>query len=1067
MDIITRSGSQIDSADNWNRVRGTSQCPICGCAGRSNDTMGCSVRVDRSFVYCGNKRINHATAEGCTGSKNGGGQWLYRYQEVEPGFEYQKLPPLLKPSLIVPMQRWRDLAETAYLCDREQHITRLSEDLGVPTFALDDLRFGYLSRIDWEKELGNRWAIPCDAWCCPERDALGQVLGVLARMTEPDKKGKSKKAVTGSGRALYYSDKLLSTDGPTVKIDSEEVQPILIPEGPTDTAALLSISVPAVGRMNCTHGVDDPGKPPQFLKKMFSETTRQPVILCDNDPPNEHGNRPGFDGGVATAQKLANALRRPVYWAMPPDDAKDARSWLNDNLPNAADLSREYLEPIGTGFLAVLEYHRVDPEGLKVLPYETPDGLETDLDTLRDQLAQDRIESLDGNDINLSRVPCGGGKSHADKIALSLMNGADHRTVFIVPTHENVQAALKEYQEVMPAMVAWPRIDESTCQKFHAVERSRKLGLSPGRSCCVGCEHLEGCKYKQLAHHAKDANHLIITRAMATYQPDLLRNRDYLSVHEDVVDLFKGHVKVNPEKLDLIGAMLLSAADKEEAKEVVDHFMIQWLRSLEQLAVWLQSECEKIKKGEHPTQTLDMPQRFENIPENWEMKLSRLAQGVMTDMSLRHIVKINRDAATLLYLLAEGRVDQLVLQVDKPGRDKQKDKDDVPLDPDVNNVYIVATWDQQDLPPKPTKWIADATLRPELIETLTQQTVIDKTPPGRLPHYHSLRQLTWDVTQRTTAKSVAAMLLAIVDVHKDHSRFGLITHQKHVKALFTEKGSSRDELDDETRALFHKVVYFGQGPDRADNSWYQDCDFLIVLGTPRPNPSDTMTRLIVMGDLESATDPDRGSWAERNWTGATADDERFMVPAKGYDHPAWRQAYEDITHASLIQASGRTRSILEDGIPGLVCTNENLGKHLHLVDHGQYQMVTRAVSDAALAVSHCEPTPIVNITIGGRTQREGASTSQIADRLGIQPPGASKLLKRAAAAGRIFRAPTRKGGWLSHHREMSYRRAEQKAEQKAAHELMVGMAILLAMRQAATEVLLPDLPVQQVETVAV
>ena len=174
------------------------------------------------------------------------------------------------------------------------------------------------------------------------------------------------------------------------------------------------------------------------------------------------------------------------------------------------------------------------------------------------------------------------------------------------------------------------------------------------------------------------------------------------------------------------------------------------------------------------------------------------------------------------------------------------------------------------------------------------------------------------------------MLLAIVDAHKECSRFGLITQQKHVKALFTKHGSSRDELDDETRAMFHKVVYFGQGPDRADNSWYKECDFLIVLGTPRPNPSDVMTRLIVMGDLESATDPSLGSWGQRDWEGSTADDERFKVPARGYAHPAWRQAYEDIAHASLIQAAGRTRSILEDGIPGLVCTPENLGKHIYL-----------------------------------------------------------------------------------------------------------------------------------------
>ena len=130
-------------------------------------------------------------------------------------------------------------------------------------------------------------------------------------------------------------------------------------------------------------------------------------------------------------------------------------------------------------------------------------------------------------------------------------------------------------------------------------------------------------------------------------------------------------------------------------------------------------------------------------------------------------------------------------------------------------------------------------------------------------------------------------------------------------------------------------------------------------------------------------------------------------------------------------------------------------------------MVTRAVSDAVLAVCHCEPTAIARITIGDGTQRQGASTSQVADRLGCTPSGATKLLKRAAAAGRVFRSDTIKGGWLSYGREMAYQAAEREAEQKATQELMVATAILMAMRQSSPEVLLPGPAVQQVEAVAV
>jgi len=1031
--IIQRSGNQVDSAQNWDRVRGTETCPVCGCTGNSKDTKGCIVRVDRQYVYCGGKRIDHKTADGPR-KQNDGGQWLYRHPDATPGFEDQQLRPILKLSLLVPMKRWRNLAETAYRCDREKQITRLSNQLGVPGFALDSLGFGHLEKSQWRKEL-NSTSIPCNAWCCPERDAFGEVLGILTRLEVPEEDGNVKKFVYGGSRGLYHPKNLLSMEGPTVVIDGKEVQPILIPEGPTDTAALLSISVPAVGRMNNLHGVDAPNAPPQLLNKIFADTARPAVILCDNDSPKENGSRPGFDGGVRTAQKLANALRRAVYWTMPPDNAKDARSWLNKHLPDAAGKSKEYLAPIGTCFFAALEFHRADPEGQEVAPYEPPGDIETELQTFRDQSARDRVASLDGSDINVTTGPCGAGKTHDDLIALEMFDADKHRTAFIVPTHANVKAALEEYRVAMPSMVAYPRIEEDNCHpaKYPDVKRSRKIALAPGMSCCIGCEFRKGCKFQQQLKRAKKANHVIMTRSMAAYQPSLLSDRNYISVHEDPLELFKGHVKVatsDDRELDLVGRMLLDAASKEKEKlnwdkPSVDHEMIQFLDAMEQLAVWLQDQANELATGDHSTQRLKVPPRFEYIPEHWHMKLGRLCQGIITDASRQHVVNVNRNAAELVYKLATGEVTQLVLQVDKPKRDKKTDHNS-----DVNVVYIVATWDQPGLPARPTKWIADATLRVDLVKELTQQKVIDRTPAGRLPRHHSLRQIDWDVTQRTSPKKVAAMLLAIVDAHKECSRFGLITQQKHVKALFDKHGSSYDELDHETRALFHKVVYFGQGPDRADNSWYRECDFLIVLGTPRPNPSDVMTRLIVLGDLESATDPDLGSWGPRDWEGATADDTRLLVSGYGYAAPAWRQAYEDITHAMLLQAAGRTRSILEDGIPGLVCTNENLGRHMSLVDPGQYPMASKAVREAAQEVCRYCASAIDISTIGKAQTRQGASTEDVAAVLGKSNGQTTRLLNRAAAAGLVVRSDAWKGGWLSYERELAYRAAEQKAERE-------------------------------------
>lgn len=83
--------------------------------------------------------------------------------------------------------------------------------------------------------------------------------------------------------------------------------PLCVCEGATDTAALLTISVMAVGRPSCSGGV-------MYLKTLCVQ--RRVIIVADNDAP-------GLRGARELKERLADASV-----VTPPDGIKDARAWI-------------------------------------------------------------------------------------------------------------------------------------------------------------------------------------------------------------------------------------------------------------------------------------------------------------------------------------------------------------------------------------------------------------------------------------------------------------------------------------------------------------------------------------------------------------------------------------------------------------------------------------------------------------------------------------------------------------------------------------------------------------------
>jgi len=145
-------------------------------------------------------------------------------------------------------------------------------------------------------------------------DASGDVIGIRCRFPN----GK-KASVRGSRSGLF------------IPTDLRRDGPLLICEGPTDSAAALDLGFDAIGRPNCNS-----------LVEMTVEVVKgrmEIVIVADRDAV-----------GIAGATKLANviALHCPsVKIIQPPDGIKDLRQWLNRGLtPQALQNIVTTLAPI-------------------------------------------------------------------------------------------------------------------------------------------------------------------------------------------------------------------------------------------------------------------------------------------------------------------------------------------------------------------------------------------------------------------------------------------------------------------------------------------------------------------------------------------------------------------------------------------------------------------------------------------------------------------------------------------------------------------------------------------------
>ena len=166
------------------------------------------------------------------------------------------------------------------------HVGAIEQALGLPITTLSRLTVG--------------WSAHHRAFTFPMRNEAGQVTGVRLRARDG-----RKWAIKGSRDGLFIPEGL---------IENEDRKPLVVCEGPSDTAAMLHVGYSAIGRPSCT------GAQSMVRRLAKRLDVRDVIILTDNDEP-------GRNGAVQLARSLASSISS-IRIASPPRGIKDAREWV-------------------------------------------------------------------------------------------------------------------------------------------------------------------------------------------------------------------------------------------------------------------------------------------------------------------------------------------------------------------------------------------------------------------------------------------------------------------------------------------------------------------------------------------------------------------------------------------------------------------------------------------------------------------------------------------------------------------------------------------------------------------
>jgi len=264
----------MSTKTGWLRVSAKKPCAICfrpdWCGFSDDGELAVCMREDGGAIRT---------------AKNGG--WIHRLTEKQAPRRERPQAPI--------KQAKESTLDCAKLNEKFQFdltyeiLMRLVKKIGVSDTSLLQLDVGYSEEHR--------------AYTFPMRAARGEIVGFRVRNLD----GSRKFCVTGSKNALFVPRHMTGTG------------PLLIVEGPTDAAALVTIGFDAIGRPSNTGGAD-------LIVEYCRGIRRDIVLLHDRDDAGSAAERTTEFG----ARRLAELLQpNDVYVTCPPR-AKDARQWVLD-----------------------------------------------------------------------------------------------------------------------------------------------------------------------------------------------------------------------------------------------------------------------------------------------------------------------------------------------------------------------------------------------------------------------------------------------------------------------------------------------------------------------------------------------------------------------------------------------------------------------------------------------------------------------------------------------------------------------------------------------------------------
>ncbi len=246
----------------WVRVTKATPCPVCG-----HDSW-CSIDATDGTVLCMHAKSDRPAP---------GGGWVHR--------DVVDQPPPPPPKREKPAHDWAKLAEAYHANLRADELQQFARSLGVDPLALHELGIG---------RNGVDWTFPMFA-------ADGSVCGIRRR--------------TPSGEKLAMKDASLGL----IRRRHRDEGPLLVQEGESDTAAMLTLGFDAVGLPGCGSCHD--------IVAVYA-IGRDVVVMLDGDDA----------GTKATARLVPKLLHaaKTVRVVRPPEGIKDARAWLQAGATRAA-----------------------------------------------------------------------------------------------------------------------------------------------------------------------------------------------------------------------------------------------------------------------------------------------------------------------------------------------------------------------------------------------------------------------------------------------------------------------------------------------------------------------------------------------------------------------------------------------------------------------------------------------------------------------------------------------------------------------------------------------------------